>query len=184
MDNSIQPKKTCVIVVDLQGDFTTCHKGSLAVEGTDQSYIDNVKRVTKVLKEKGYKIIVTQDYHPTNHISFYANHDGKEVYDIIDIDGRSQILWPSHCVQNSKNTEVLLPTELVSSTIQKGCDPKFDSYSGFFDDGGASTGLIDILNSNKITTLSENNKKESVPLPEPKEISLDFESWLHKQYNA
>jgi nicotinamidase-related amidase len=39
MDTSIQPNKTYVIVMDLQGDFTTHHEGSLAVEGTDQSYM-------------------------------------------------------------------------------------------------------------------------------------------------
>ncbi len=153
MDNSIQPNKPGVIVVDLQGDFTTRHEGSLAVEGTDQSYIDDVLTATKALKEKGYKIIATQDYHPPNHISFNTNHSNKHVYDIIDIDGRSQILWPPHCVQNSRNAEVLLPKDLVSDIIQKGCDPKFDSYSGFFDDGGTSTGLIDILKTNDINSL-------------------------------
>ncbi len=153
MDNSIQSNNTCVIVVDLQGDFTTLHKGSLAVEGTDQSYIDDVLAATRMLNEKGYKIIATQDYHPPNHISFNTNHSGKQVYDIIEIDGRSQILWPPHCVQNSKNAEVLLPENLVIAILQKGCDPKFDSYSGFFDDGGASTGLADILKTNDIDSL-------------------------------
>ncbi len=153
MEISIQPDKTFVIVVDLQGDFTTCHDGSLAVQGTDQSYIDGVLTATKRLNEKGYKIIATQDYHPPNHISFNTNHSGKQTYDTIDIDGRTQILWPPHCIQNSKNAEVLIPDDLVSEIIPKGCDPKFDSYSGFFDDGGATTGLIDILRKNKINTL-------------------------------
>ncbi len=153
MISSVQPNKTGVIVVDLQGDFTTLHNGSLAVEGTDQSYIDNVLMATKTLKEKGYKIFATQDYHPPNHISFNTNHSGRQVYDIIEVDGRSQILWPPHCVQNSKNVEILLPKALVSDIIQKGCDPEFDSYSGFLDDGGASTGLINILKTNKINSL-------------------------------
>ncbi len=153
MAGIVQPGKTGVIVVDLQGDFTTLHNGSLAVEGTDQSYIDDVLTSTKILKEKKYQIIATQDYHPPNHISFNTSHSDKQVYDIIDIDGRSQILWPPHCVQNSKNAEVLLPDNLASGIVQKGCDPRFDSYSGFFDDGGASTGLIDILKTNTTDTL-------------------------------
>ncbi len=36
---------------------------------------------------------------------------------------------------------------------KKGCDSKFDFYSGFFDDGGASTGLEKILNSHHLNPL-------------------------------
>ncbi len=32
-------------------------------------------------------------------------------------------------------------------------DPKYDSYSGFFDDGGSKTGLDDILKSHNVETL-------------------------------
>ena len=44
---------TGVIVVDVQGDFTTLKKGSLAVNGTDKAFIDKVKKATEALKKKG-----------------------------------------------------------------------------------------------------------------------------------
>ena len=38
---------TGVIVVDMQGDFTTYKNGSLAVEGTDKAFVDKVQKSTK-----------------------------------------------------------------------------------------------------------------------------------------
>jgi nicotinamidase/pyrazinamidase len=35
-------ENTAVLVVDVQGDFTQLMNGSLAVEGTDQAYLDQV----------------------------------------------------------------------------------------------------------------------------------------------
>jgi len=46
-------RKTGVIVVDLQGDFTTPKNGSLAVEGADQAYVDQVRKATEFLRRKG-----------------------------------------------------------------------------------------------------------------------------------
>ncbi|MBW2023459.1 MAG: amidase, partial [Deltaproteobacteria bacterium] len=37
-----QSGKTGVIVVDVQGDFTTWKKGSLAVPGTDEAFVKSV----------------------------------------------------------------------------------------------------------------------------------------------
>jgi len=58
-------RKSGVIVLDLQGDFTTLKNWWLAVEGTDQ-----VRLVTESLSKKDYPIYVTQDWHPADHVSF------------------------------------------------------------------------------------------------------------------
>lgn len=150
---SMDKDHTGGIVVDVQGDFTHLKQGSLAVQDTDQAYIDAVFFATKQLKSKGYKIFATQDFHPENHISFYTSHENKAVYETIAIDGRTQVLWPPHCVRGSENTDILIDTDLFTAIIQKGMNPKYDSYSGFFDDGGISTGLDDLLRSHDITTL-------------------------------
>jgi len=152
MDISIIDQ-TGVIVVDVQGDFTLLKKGSLAVQDTDQSYIDDIIAATKQLKNKGYKIFATQDFHPPNHISFYTSHINKAPYDTIETEARIQILWPPHCVQGSENADILIDTGLFTSIIQKGMDPKYDSYSGFFDDGGMNTGLGDLLKSYQMNSL-------------------------------
>jgi nicotinamidase/pyrazinamidase len=134
-----------VIVVDIQGDFTTAKAGSLAVEGTDQSFIDQVGKATSGLMSKGYVIFATQDWHPSDHISFYTNHPGKKAFDVIQINGRTQVLWPPHCVQNTENANVLLDQRLFQAIVKKGKDKRFDSYSGFKDDGGATTGMDELL---------------------------------------
>ncbi|SDU56415.1 isochorismatase family protein [Desulfobacula phenolica] len=153
MEVSMDKDHTGVIVVDVQGDFTHFKKGSLAVQNTDQDYIDAVLSATKQLKSKGYKIFATQDFHPENHISFYTSHKNKSAYETIDVEGRTQVLWPPHCVRGAENTEILIDKNLFTATIQKGMNPKYDSYSGFFDDGGMATGLDDLLKSHGITTL-------------------------------
>lgn len=128
-----------VIVVDIQGDFTTYKNGSLAVAGTDKAFIDELMQATKSLKAKGYPIFATQDWHPADHISFFSNHENKKPFEAIQIGDRTQVLWPPHCVQGTTNAELLLSPDLAEVVVKKGKDKKYDSYSGFQDDGGAIT---------------------------------------------
>jgi nicotinamidase/pyrazinamidase len=146
-------EKIGVIVVDLQGDFTTLKKGSLAVNGTDQAYVNKVKAATLELKKKGYPIYATQDWHPADHVSFYTNHPGKKAFDVIDVAGKTQVLWPPHCVQKTNNAKVLLDNKMFVAVVKKGKDKKFDSYSGFQDDGGAKTEMNRLLKEKGITEL-------------------------------
>jgi nicotinamidase/pyrazinamidase len=90
--------KIGVVVVDVQADFTKLKNGSLAVDGTDEAYIKAVEESTKKLKEAGFPIYATQDWHPKNHASFFTNHKGKKAFDVIKLHGRptaSKIL-PEH----------------------------------------------------------------------------------------
>jgi nicotinamidase/pyrazinamidase len=135
-----------VIVVDVQGDFTTWKNGSLAVNGTDKAFIDKLQKATESLKEKGYLIYATQDWHPKDSISFYTSHAGKKPLDTVDVGGgRTQIQWPPHCVQDTEGAKILLDTKLFEAIVKKGMNKNFDSYSGFEDDGGAKTGMDEIL---------------------------------------
>jgi len=142
-----------VIVVDVQGDFTKFKNGSLAVEGTDETYIKAVDRYTKNLKTVGFPIFATQDWHPPNHVSFYTNHKGKRAFDLTKLHGKDQVLWPSHCVQKTPGAEILLDKRLFTAIVKKGMDAQFDSYSGFQDDGGQKTDMDKILKENKIKKL-------------------------------
>ena len=145
--------KTAVIVVDLQGDFTTWKKGSLAVEGSDEAFVKKVQDATKALASKGLPIYATQDWHPADHISFFSNHEGKKPFEVIKIDGRTQVLWPPHCVQNTENAKILMDPNMFVAVVQKGKNPKFDSYSGFQDDGGEKTEMDEILKKNGVKNL-------------------------------
>jgi nicotinamidase/pyrazinamidase len=142
-----------VIVVDVQGDFTKLKNGSLAVEGTDEAYIKKVEKGTKKLREAGFPILATQDWHPRNHTSFFTSHRGKKAFDVIKIHRKDQVLWPPHCVQNSPGAELLLNKKLFDAFIKKGTDPRYDSYSGFKDDGGKKTEMDSVLKKSKIKKL-------------------------------
>jgi len=144
---------TGVIVVDMQGDFTTYKNGSLAVAGTDEVFVNKVEKVTQELSAKGYPIFGTQDWHPADHISFFSNHSGKKPFEAIQIEDRTQVLWPPHCVQGTENARVLTDNNLFLAIVKKGKDKQFDSYSGFQDDGGAKTEMNQILQKNGIKEL-------------------------------
>ncbi len=138
-------EKTAVIVVDMQGDFTTWKQGTLAVNGADEAYVKKVADATALLKEKGFVVYGTQDWHPKNHISFASNHPGKKPFEAIQVNGRTQVLWPDHCVQGTDGAKVLLDNNIFQAIVKKGQDPRFDSYSGFQDDGGAKTEMDTLL---------------------------------------
>ena len=139
-------ENTGIIVVDVQADFTELKSGALAVPGTDAQYIDAVKKKTRRFLDEGLPVYFTQDWHPVDHISFFTNNPDTEPFQEIEIEkGRTQVMWPPHCVQNTPGAEILIPIEGSVKTVETGTNPKFDSYSGFVDDGGNKTGLDRLL---------------------------------------
>jgi nicotinamidase/pyrazinamidase len=142
-----------VIVVDVQGDFTTWKKGALAVEGTDAAFIEKLRKATETLKQSGYAMLATQDWHPADHISFYTNHPGCKPFDVVAVRNKKQVLWPPHCVQGTENAQLLLDESLFDAVVKKGKDRRYDSYSGFQDDGGARTEMNDLLKKRGIQEL-------------------------------
>jgi nicotinamidase/pyrazinamidase len=146
-------KKTGVMVVDIQGDFTQWKAGSLAVPDSGADFIEKVGEATRLLHASGLPIFGSQDWHPADHISFYTSHPGKRPFDVIEIDGRRQILWPPHCVQGTENARILINNNLFQAVVQKGKDRRYDSYSVFEDDGGHRTDMESILRNNGIERL-------------------------------
>jgi nicotinamidase/pyrazinamidase len=143
-----------VIVTDVQGDFTEWKEGSLAVPGSDRDYVTTVEGVTRQLMELGLPIFGTQDWHPANHVSFFTSHPGKRPFDVIDIEGRNQILWPPHCVQGTEKARILIDNNLFLAVVRKAQDPAVESYSAFHDDGGVRTEMDEILRLNGITNIA------------------------------
>ncbi|HEY1817675.1 MAG TPA: bifunctional nicotinamidase/pyrazinamidase [Kofleriaceae bacterium] len=132
-----------LILVDLQTDF--CPGGALAVAQGDET-IDVANRLLPHFAT----VAATQDWHPANHGSFAANHPGKQPYEMIDLHGLMQVLWPVHCVQNTPGAELRsdLDRSRITEVFHKGTDPAVDSYSGFFDNGKRkATGLAEWLRS-------------------------------------
>jgi nicotinamidase/pyrazinamidase len=138
-----------LILVDLQNDFVP--GGALAV--TDG---DRVVPIANTLLDRFDLVVATQDWHPADHGSFAANHAGRNVYDVVDLNGLPQVLWPVHCVQETHGAEFVpgLDVSKVHKVFRKGTDPAIDSYSGFFDNGRRkATGLGDYLKSKAVRSV-------------------------------
>lgn len=130
-----------LVLVDVQNDFMP--GGALPVkEG------DHIVPVINRMLSKFDLVVATQDWHPQNHKSFAVNNPGKKEYEVIDLNGLEQKLWPAHCVQGSSGAEFhpKLETNTIEAIFRKGMDPEIDSYSGFYDNGHKkSTGLAGYL---------------------------------------
>jgi nicotinamidase/pyrazinamidase len=136
-----------LLVIDVQNDF--CPGGALAVPRGDE-VIAPIHRIAPLFQH----IVLTQDWHPSNHFSFAASHPGKQPYDSIDLPYGSQTLWPPHCVQGTRGAEFhpalhLPQAELI---LRKGFRPYIDSYSAFFEnDRSMPTGLAGYLKERGLT---------------------------------
>ncbi len=136
-----------LIVVDIQNDFLP--GGPLEIEEGDA-----IVPVVNKIQERYDLVAATQDWHPPNHLSFASNHPGKHPFDVIDLYGIEQTLWPDHCVWNSPGAEFAedLNMDRVTAIFRKGMDPHIDSYSGFFDNGRKhATGLAHWLHGLGVT---------------------------------
>ena len=121
-------KHSALLLVDIQYDFL--EGGALAVPESNDILLPVI-----TLAESFDTIVLTQDWHPSGHKSFATSHAGKNPYDTVLWKGRNEVLWPDHCVQNTKGAE-LHPAVMnlnPAAIIQKGTYPETDSYSAFFD---------------------------------------------------
>ncbi|MBF0597507.1 bifunctional nicotinamidase/pyrazinamidase [Faecalibacter rhinopitheci] len=138
-----------LIIVDMQNDFMP--GGALAVPEGDLI----IERINE-LQNKFELIVATQDWHPANHKSFASQHEGKNPFDVIELNGLQQTLWPNHCIQGTKGADFHkdLNTIKVEAIFRKGMNRDIDSYSGFFDNGRKkSTGLNGFLKERNVTSL-------------------------------
>lgn len=136
-----------LIIVDVQNDFLP--GGSLAVQGGDR-----VIPIINQIQNDFDLVVGTQDWHPSNHVSFAKSHLEKKEYDSINLNGIQQVLWPVHCVKGSFGAEFsgYLKTDKMEAVFRKGINKEIDSYSGFYDNGKLkSTGLAGYLAERKVS---------------------------------
>ena len=130
-----------LVIIDAQNDFMP--GGALAVPNGDL-IVPSINQ----LQEKFDLVIATQDWHPKKHASFASSHKGSEEFEVINLDGIDQVMWPDHCIQNTNgaNFHADLKTSKIEAIFRKGTDIKIDSYSGFYDNARLkSTGLTGYL---------------------------------------
>ncbi|MEY3442564.1 MAG: hypothetical protein RLZZ519_845 [Bacteroidota bacterium] len=138
-----------IILVDIQNDFL--QNGALEVPD-GEAIIPIVNQLQPLFD----LVVMTQDWHPADHGSFAPNHPGLRPYDVVNLNGLQQVLWPTHCVQNSPGAEFSMALDIrnVDKIFQKGTDPGIDSYSGFFDNGRRkATGMGDYLHEKGVTSV-------------------------------
>ena len=67
-------------------------------------YKNPYKNLNKIQKKFNY-VFYTQDWHPIDHISFSTNNIGKKVFSTIEVPYGEQVIWPPHCIFNTKGAE-------------------------------------------------------------------------------
>ena len=144
-------QRDALIVVDMQNDFMP--GGALAVTDGDK-IISGINNLMKRFHENGARVLLTQDWHPANHLSFAGQHEEKNPFDLIDgVFGVGPVLWPAHCVQGTKGSgfHYQLDVNKAHLIIRKGIHREIDSYSAFTEnDRQTDTGLAGYLNNSNL----------------------------------
>lgn len=138
--------KTVLLLVDIQNDFLP--GGALAVADGDA-----VIAVANRLMPLFDHVVASQDWHPPDHLSFAAEHNGLEAFQVTQLDGLEQILWPVHCVQGTPGASFAAALDVagVDHVVRKGMNRRIDSYSAFHDNGHRkATGLTEHLRAQAI----------------------------------
>lgn len=138
-----------LLVIDVQNDF--CTGGALAVPGGEKV----VPAINRIAQRFG-NMVLTQDWHPGDHVSFASNHTGKQPFQTIELDYGTQVLWPQHCVQGSSGAEFHrdLDVTRASLVVRKGFRRGIDSYSALVEnDKRTPTGLLGYLRERELKTV-------------------------------
>ena len=129
--------KDALIVVDVQNSFVP--GGSLAVKDGDA-----VVPVVNALAQRFANVVLTQDWHPSGHVSFASSHAGQQPFDTLALPYGNQVLWPDHCVQGTEGAALHKDLSIPHAQLilRKGYHPDVDSYSAFLEaDAKTQTGL-------------------------------------------
>ena len=130
-----------LVVIDVQNCFVP--GGTLPVPEGDK-IVPLINRLAPAFTH----VIMTQDWHTPGHISFASMHAGKKPFDTTQLPYGTQVLWPDHCIQGTKDAELVpgLQISHAQLVIRKGYRRHIDSYSAFYEaDGKTPTGLTGYL---------------------------------------
>ena len=125
-----------LIAVDVQYGFID---GALAVPRGAE-----VIPVINDLARAFGNVVLTQDWHPAGHLSFASSHPGRKPFETIAMPYGEQVLWPDHCVQDTRDAAIHAGLSLPQAQLilRKGCKREVDSYSAFMEaDRSTPTGL-------------------------------------------
>jgi nicotinamidase/pyrazinamidase len=130
-----------LLVIDVQNDF--CPGGALAVPEGDQ-----VVPIINRLAQRFEHVILTQDWHPAQHISFASTHPGTQPFASVQVPYGPQTLWPDHCIPGTRGADFHPGLDIphAALVLRKGFRRNIDSYSAFLEnDHFTPTGLAGYL---------------------------------------
>jgi nicotinamidase/pyrazinamidase len=137
-----------LLVIDVQNDFMP--GGNLAVADGDA-----IVPLINTLAKKFDHVILTQDWHPPQHISFASTH-GRKDFETIEAPYGPQTLWPEHVLQNTEGAAFhpALHIPHAELILRKGFRRHIDSYSAFLEnDHTTPTGLAGYLRERNLQRL-------------------------------
>lgn len=141
--------RTALLVVDVQNGFMP--GGGLPVPDGD-AVVPVINRLAPLFDN----VVVTQDWHPADHVSFAANHACRQPFETITLPYGEQVLWPVHCVAGTEDAALhpALSLPQAQLIIRKGFHRAVDSYSAFTEaDRSTTTGLAAYLSARGIRRL-------------------------------
>ena len=149
---TIQPADA-LLVIDVQNDFMP--GGALPIPDGDA-----IVPLINALAKNFDHVILTQDWHPTQHISFAtthaATHANARPYETIQAPYGPQTLWPEHVLQHTEGAAFhpALHIPHAELILRKGFRRHIDSYSAFLEnDHSTPTGLAGYLRERNLTRL-------------------------------
>ena len=117
-------KKTVLFQIDLQNDFFT--GGPLAVPDAE-AIVPKINQISS----KFDHVIASQDWHPSDHISFHTTHKDAAPFTKININDLEMPLWPPHCVQGTSGADFFptLDTRPIQFIVRKAFRSNFEAFS-------------------------------------------------------
>jgi nicotinamidase/pyrazinamidase len=138
---------SALFIFGLQNDFSSL--GNASVEG-----FENISDKIEAISPLWTNLVVINENHPADHISFAACHPWRKPTQVINIGNISQYLWPIHCVSG---TIGVFNTPWLKNKnpfiIQKGKQSEIDIFSAFDPSNVGKSSLTEYLKNHQIKHL-------------------------------
>ena len=140
-----------LIIQNCQNDFIDEY-GTLYIK--DSKFI--IPEINKLLNSKNINLkVLTQEWHPFNHISFAKTHNAKQYTEKkVKQNGVqvNQIMWPEHCVAGEWGSQFYSDLDIKKADIimRKGSDIKRENYSFLEYLSGGYTEYYDMIKNLKV----------------------------------
>ena len=135
--------KKALVLINPQVDFCSSSGAAYIKDGGKI-----IQTINRLLATSIFKTVVgCQSYYPLNHKLFYTSHEGKKLYDVIEINKTQCTLLSKHCLMGEQGSEFskdlltgrlsaifrkgMDSEDVIPSVFYNGTDPKLTGLSGY-----------------------------------------------------